>query len=171
MPLKRCTVDGKAGYQWGDAGKCYTGRDAKKKAIRQGVAVEGPEKFSRIAQLEETIFSESEVEAVADAMHDLGYDTRSITATASALRSQAMYDGYRTTSIELDREGYGHFHTFKKDDTDTSKARTKFGDIIITGHMHEIVDGKIMASKNQEGHLHTHEIKDIGPGDGWIYEG
>tara|TARA_R110000824_G_scaffold282601_22_gene470938 strand:- start:600 stop:1100 length:501 start_codon:yes stop_codon:yes gene_type:complete len=164
MPLKKCTVDGKAGYQWGDAGKCYTGRDAKKKAIRQGVAVEGPEKFSRIAQLEETIFSESEIEAVADTMHDLGYDVRSITATASALRSQAMYDGYRTTSMDLDRDGYGHFHTFKRDDTDTSRARTKFGDIIIGAHEHAIVDGKIQPADG-----HTHEIKDIGPGDGWIY--
>ena len=35
MPLKKCTADGKAGYQWGDAGKCYTGHDAKKKAIKK----------------------------------------------------------------------------------------------------------------------------------------
>ena len=33
MPLKKCTVDGQSGYQWGEAGKCYTGPGAKKKAI------------------------------------------------------------------------------------------------------------------------------------------
>jgi hypothetical protein len=35
MPLKRC---GDNGWKYGDSGKCYTGKDAKKKAIRQGVA-------------------------------------------------------------------------------------------------------------------------------------
>ena len=29
MPLKSCNVDGKAGYQWGEQGKCYTGPGAK----------------------------------------------------------------------------------------------------------------------------------------------
>ena len=47
MPLKRCSSDGKSGYKWGDEGKCYTGRDAKKQAIKQGIAIEGPEKFSQ----------------------------------------------------------------------------------------------------------------------------
>jgi len=166
MPLKTCTLDGKAGYKWGDSGKCYTGKDAKKQALRQGVAIEGPEKFSQKAQESEIIFSESDIEVVVDAMYTEGYDTRSIVATASALRSQALYDGYRTTSMVLDREGYGHFHTFKKADTQTSKARTNFGDIIITGHVHEIIDGVI-----QEAHGHVHEIKDIGPGEGWVYGG
>ena len=36
MPLKRC---GKNGWKWGDAGKCYTGKDAKKKALAQAVAM------------------------------------------------------------------------------------------------------------------------------------
>lgn len=40
MPLKRCTQDGKSGYKWGDSGKCYTGPGAKKKALRQGRAIE-----------------------------------------------------------------------------------------------------------------------------------
>jgi hypothetical protein len=40
MPLKRCTSGGKSGYKWGDSGKCYTGKDAKEKAMRQGRAVE-----------------------------------------------------------------------------------------------------------------------------------
>jgi hypothetical protein len=47
MPLKRCTIDGKSGWKWGDKGHCYTGPGAKKKAIKQGVAVEGPEGFKK----------------------------------------------------------------------------------------------------------------------------
>lgn len=38
MPVKKCTIDGKPGYKWGDQGKCYTGPDAEKKAMIQGVA-------------------------------------------------------------------------------------------------------------------------------------
>jgi hypothetical protein len=48
----------------------------------------------------------------------------------------------------------GIFIRLKKDDDHTSKARTNFGDIIITGHIHEIIDGVI-----QEAHGHTHEIR------------
>lgn len=48
MPLKKCSQDGKSGWQWGDSGKCYVGKDAKRKAIKQGIAVEGPEKFKEI---------------------------------------------------------------------------------------------------------------------------
>jgi len=39
MPLKKCTVDGKSGWKWGDSGKCYTGPDAKEKALEQGRAI------------------------------------------------------------------------------------------------------------------------------------
>jgi len=42
MPLKRC--DG--GWKWGDEGKCCT---AKAEAIKQGIALEGAEKFHKIA--------------------------------------------------------------------------------------------------------------------------
>ena len=49
MPLKKCTIDDKSGYKWGNEGKCYTGPNAKKKAIKQGLAIEGPEKFSQKA--------------------------------------------------------------------------------------------------------------------------
>lgn len=45
MPLQKCNSDGKSGWRWGSKGKCYTGPGAKKKAIRQGVAIEGPDKF------------------------------------------------------------------------------------------------------------------------------
>lgn len=41
MPVKKCQIEGKDGFKWGDEGKCYTGPDAKKKAIEQGIAIEG----------------------------------------------------------------------------------------------------------------------------------
>jgi len=40
MPVKDCTKNGKSGKKFGDAGKCYTGKDADKKAKRQGRAIE-----------------------------------------------------------------------------------------------------------------------------------
>jgi hypothetical protein len=58
MPLKRC---GKDGWKWGDSGECYTGPGAKKKAIKQGVAIEGPQKFSQKAYEEGIDISESEI--------------------------------------------------------------------------------------------------------------
>jgi len=39
MPLKRCQSNGEDGWKWGDEGKCYTGRDAKRKALNQGIAI------------------------------------------------------------------------------------------------------------------------------------
>jgi len=41
MPIKDCQIGGKSGYKWGDEGKCYTGPEGKKKAIAQGIAIEG----------------------------------------------------------------------------------------------------------------------------------
>ena len=37
MPLKRCTVNGKKGWKWGDSGKCY---ESKAAAMRQARAIE-----------------------------------------------------------------------------------------------------------------------------------
>ena len=77
--------------------------------------------------------------------------------------SEAIYEGYRTTSMVMDRDGYGHFHTFKPGDKYTSRARTGFGDIIVGGHEHEIRDGKVIMAEN-----HVHDIEDIGPGQEWF---
>ena len=38
MPIKICTEKGKKGKKWGKSGKCYTGRDAQKKAEEQAAA-------------------------------------------------------------------------------------------------------------------------------------
>ena len=40
MPLQKCQKDGKDGYRWGQSGVCYTGSEAREKAIRQGRAIE-----------------------------------------------------------------------------------------------------------------------------------
>ena len=39
MPVQRCQSKGKPGFKYGKEGKCYTGKDAKKKAIKQGLAI------------------------------------------------------------------------------------------------------------------------------------
>jgi hypothetical protein len=60
MPIKNCSVNNKPGYKWGNGGHCYTyapndaesRKEAKKKAIKQGVAIEGPEKFKKIMEAE-----------------------------------------------------------------------------------------------------------------------
>jgi hypothetical protein len=341
MPLQKCVVDGKKGWQWGSEGKCYTGRDAKKQAVKQGIAVEGPEKFSEKACEAGIELSQKEIEAVAEWMYDEGYSSSAIVATSAILfsywakpekkkkkseedkkgegpnddvkaaddrtrrerlerdeykqdkkeldsetlrerlkhhkdaikniereikslekdkredkrdvredsksakmarkaindlpdsdfayispggkkdasgkteprslrhlpiqdaahvrnalarlsqtdipaaakksalskikaqakkfgidaadSSEAIYEGCRTTSMVMDRDGYGHFHTFKPGDQYTSKARTGFGDIILGGHIHEIRDGKVLSADG-----HAHKIEDIGPGQEWF---
>ena len=46
MPLKKCSKDGKEGWKYGDNGYCYTGKNAKKDAIKQGYSYE-PEKVKK----------------------------------------------------------------------------------------------------------------------------
>lgn len=50
MPLQKC---GSGGWRWGNSGKCFTGKDAKKKAIIQGIAIEGAEEFAAEASKDE----------------------------------------------------------------------------------------------------------------------
>lgn len=39
MPVRECQINSLPGYKWGHEGKCYTGKDAKKKAYAQGIAI------------------------------------------------------------------------------------------------------------------------------------
>jgi|GEM_PF-5341882 len=39
MPVMTCIKNGKAGYKWGESGKCYTGEGARLKARDQGKAI------------------------------------------------------------------------------------------------------------------------------------
>ncbi len=60
MPAKRCTVNSKGGWKWGDSGKCYTGPGAKNKALRQGRAIK-VNSSNRMHQI---------LTAVAEILHD-----------------------------------------------------------------------------------------------------
>ncbi len=84
MPLKRCGEDG---YKWGDAGKCYTGPDAKKKAIKQGIAIEGPKKFSEKASEEGICLSQEEISLVSDHMYENNYSLAAIVSVTTSLAS------------------------------------------------------------------------------------
>jgi hypothetical protein len=55
MPIRPCSKDGKHGYKWGDGGNCIirsTPEEAKKVVIRQGIKIEGPDKFKKIMEKE-----------------------------------------------------------------------------------------------------------------------
>ena len=39
MPFKTCSSGGKTGVKYGDSGKCYTGKGARKKAGKQAAAI------------------------------------------------------------------------------------------------------------------------------------
>ena len=72
MPLKRCSENSKSGWKWGDSGKCFIGPDGKKKAIKQGIAIEGPKKFSEMASEHEWEIEESEIEYVLECAYEAG---------------------------------------------------------------------------------------------------
>ena len=38
MPIKKCSINGKPGFKYGDTGKCYTGPSGRNKARNQGIA-------------------------------------------------------------------------------------------------------------------------------------
>ena len=117
MPLKTCNVDGKTGYQWGEQGKCYTGPDAKKNALKQGVAVEGPEKFAQYMKSKGEELSEGEIKAIVTLMHDEGYSIGEITATTLTLQKiRAPKDG------KMGADGY---YVHMKKNSDKSKKDSK----------------------------------------------
>jgi hypothetical protein len=72
MPLKKCSENNKSGWKWGDSGKCFVGPDGKKKAIKQGIAIEGPKKFSEMASEHEFEIYESEIEYVLECAYEAG---------------------------------------------------------------------------------------------------
>jgi len=86
MPLKKCSEDKQSGWKWGDAGKCYTGKDAKKKAIKQGIAIEGPEKFQQKASQFQENLTQEDVQIISEYMVREGYDIKTIVAVTAALR-------------------------------------------------------------------------------------
>ena len=98
MPLKKCSENENSGWKWGDSGKCYTGKDAKKKAIKQGVAIEGPKKFQQMASLFEDPFTEEDINTAIESMCDLEYRPVLIAATSIALKNIINKYGNQNTS-------------------------------------------------------------------------
>ena len=47
MPVEKVKIGGRVGYRWGKQGKVYTGKDAKKKATRQGKAIKAKKGVSK----------------------------------------------------------------------------------------------------------------------------
>jgi len=39
MPVMECTSGGKSGFKWGNSGKCFTGKGARNRALKQGLAI------------------------------------------------------------------------------------------------------------------------------------
>ena len=89
MPLKKCAADGKNGYKWGSEGKCYTGPGAKKKAIKQGLAIEGPEKFYKKASAENIFLHHTDIKNITSWMYSEGYGISSVVMIAHALSNNA----------------------------------------------------------------------------------
>tara|TARA_R100001163_G_scaffold47822_1_gene35949 strand:+ start:239 stop:523 length:285 start_codon:yes stop_codon:yes gene_type:complete len=93
MPLKKCSDNKNSGWKWGDSGKCYTGPDAKKKAIRQGVAIEGPKKFQQMASSFEEPLVEDDIQPIIDYLYEEGYRPAHIAATSVSLKHMVRQYG------------------------------------------------------------------------------
>lgn len=91
MPLKRCSSDGKTGWKYGDSGKCYVGEEGKKQAIRQGISIEGPQKFSEKMKSEGADVSDDDVAWTIAYLHDEGFHQSDILVVTANLLS---IDGY-----------------------------------------------------------------------------
>lgn len=46
MPLQRCTLNGRRGWRWGQKGKCYTGPNARQRALKQARAIKANQRNS-----------------------------------------------------------------------------------------------------------------------------
>jgi hypothetical protein len=56
MPIQECQLNGEQGYKWGEQGKCYTGPNAKEKAIKQGIAIGEENKLNyKIKRIQESL--------------------------------------------------------------------------------------------------------------------
>ena len=95
MPLKKCSIDGKSGWKWGDQGHCYPGKEGKKKAIKQGIAIEGsPEKFAQVQKSEGEYVGECEQD-IFEVLTEAGYDI-----TMSSLLALEVAEANRLKKVE-----------------------------------------------------------------------
>lgn len=91
MPLKKCSEDNKVGWKWGSSGKCYVGPNSKQDAIRQGIRIEGPDKFAQKAESEGFDISDTEIAFISDLLHEENYSLGSIVAIVSTLQSMCGF--------------------------------------------------------------------------------
>jgi len=56
MPFKKCERQNKKGYKWGNKGTCYTGKDAKKIALKQGRAIQAKKYGKKRSKLNGNIY-------------------------------------------------------------------------------------------------------------------
>jgi hypothetical protein len=69
MPLIKCGPDS---YKWGNSGKCYHGKDAKRQVILQGVSYEGSHKVNQLLKNSRAAFIDQEgVEMAKSALKEL----------------------------------------------------------------------------------------------------
>ena len=108
MPLQKCTIGGKSGWQYGAQGEFYTGLSAKKDAIKQGVSIDGPEKFSQKAIEQNIPLDTKDVEAVAEWMSDNGYDRAALIATTSVLLEYISSGKTKKEWDKIDRKELKH---------------------------------------------------------------
>ena len=132
MPLKKCTTDNKNGYKWGNEGTCYPGPEGKKKAIKQGLAIEGPEKFSQKALEEQDeveshiCLNKQDIKTVTDWMYNEGYDYGDIAATVSILSSHVTSGKWdKIDKKELKRDTKKEKKEHEKDAIKDDKEKLK----------------------------------------------
>jgi hypothetical protein len=112
MPLKKCNENNKSGWKWGDSGKCFVGPNGKKQAIKQGIAIEGPKKFSEMASEYEWEIQESEIEYVLECAYEAGANFAEGSCISIALYTNEGWaeeiteDNFVTPASEDYYEGY-----------------------------------------------------------------
>lgn len=102
MPVQRCSSGDTSGWRWGKEGKCYTGPGGKKKAIKQGVAIEGPKKFAAKATQGEVTPLDCCI-TKAD-MHDLVLDPESTVSELSAVARLVQLTPAEIIAVDFTRK-------------------------------------------------------------------
>jgi hypothetical protein len=108
MTLQKYTIDGKSGWQYGTQGELYTGPNAKRNAIKQGVSMDGPEKFSQKAIQQNISLDTKDVEVIAEWMSDNGYNRTALVATTSVLLAYVESGKTKKEWDKIDRKELKH---------------------------------------------------------------
>lgn len=105
MPLKQCTnKKGQKGWSWGNGG-CIVGPGAKKRAIKVGIKVEGPEKFKKIMEREHSK-GELEEEDLLSIFYDKNSSPEEVSSAGLSLGFEQKYIDKINKVHKLDRYIY-----------------------------------------------------------------